>query len=217
MQTKNVINHKVILNLIQDLPRLPLPLLNNLQSRCQDPVLKHYGAGKKEIFRFGMTALFDKGFTLIELLVVVVIISVLTAIALPQYKLAVVKSQFAKIRPVVFALQQAEETYYLSNGSYTKLVDNLDLNHTCTTVFSQGDVFACDNNFFVDVLESNEPKISIYYCPNLSVTTDSWQQCWSQNKLFKYEIWLNHSNTPNTATCTSFSNLGTKFCNTLAL
>ncbi len=66
-------------------------------------------------------------FTLIELLVVVLIIGILAAVAVPQYKVAVQKAQLTKLIPLVDALYKAEEVYYLANGTYTANLSLLDL------------------------------------------------------------------------------------------
>ncbi|MGN1058385.1 MAG: type IV pilin protein [Candidatus Avelusimicrobium sp.] len=68
-----------------------------------------------------------KGFTLIEVLVVVLIIGVLASVALPQYQKAVKKTRLMRLAPLVKAMADAEEAYYLANGWYTHRASELDV------------------------------------------------------------------------------------------
>ena len=69
----------------------------------------------------------NKAFTLVELLVVVLIIGILAAIAVPQYQKATTKSRFAKLKPLINSIVQAEEVFYMTHNDYTAKFSELDI------------------------------------------------------------------------------------------
>lgn len=86
-----------------------------------------------------------KGFTLIELLVVVLIIGILSAVALPQYQKAVEKSRAMQAVIVVRSVRDAQEVYYMANGSYAPTLDLLDIEPPDDTVLKN---FQWDSSSF---------------------------------------------------------------------
>ena len=94
-----------------------------------------------------------KAFTLIELLVVVLIIGILAAVALPQYQKAVEKARLAVYMPLVRAVHDAEEVYFLANGEYTADISALDVQFstagcTITRDLATDKQYMCANGYF---------------------------------------------------------------------
>lgn len=82
-----------------------------------------------------------KGFTLMELLVIILIIGVLTAVALPQYQKAVAKSRFTQIVTAARSLYDAQQVYYMANGSYAQTLDELDVTFSARNSSRLGTVY----------------------------------------------------------------------------
>lgn len=81
-----------------------------------------------------------KGFTLIELLVVVLIISILAAIAFPQYQIAVEKTRMSEAASLLKVIARANQGYFLSTGSYAPDLSVLDIDVPGTDYNYEGQI-----------------------------------------------------------------------------
>ena len=143
-----------------------------------------------------------EGFTLIELLVVVLIIGILAAVAMPQYKTAIFKAKFSKVWIIMQNLKKAEELYYLENGTYKDNLSNglIGYSEVCK---GQAHYLGCEGGFMLDI---NSGHVALYYGPLITPGMDQ-TQAWeammkTPEELFSFRLYYAHDpNFPNQIVC----------------
>ncbi len=128
------------------------------------------------------------GFTLIELLVVVLIIGILAAIALPQYEVAVLKTRMATVLPMMKAIKEANERYYMINGFYPDDLSVLDIQLPEGKETSASHILY-DNGIYIDNLSSP------------SVGGDVIGGLWDSNGKCFIRMFYDNSPSPGVITC----------------
>lgn len=147
----------------------------------------------------------NQAFTLIELLVVVLIIGILAAVALPQYQKAVEKAHLAEAFTLLNTMIQAQESYFLANGTYAKTADELDISLPLEP-YSYGDNPRLRNNYFDFGFATDNPQ------PNIIAFAQRWEngQVGTQQNSTSpaYYVLFRIANDPNLYCTPSQTNLG---------
>ena len=108
----------------------------------------------------------SRAFTLIELLVVVLIIGILAAVAVPQYQVSVDKTRYTTMMAAVRAVKNAQELYYLANGSYsTDIHDFAGTLPASCTITSNGKATCGNFNIYLE----NKRVFSELLTPSMSL------------------------------------------------
>ncbi len=136
-----------------------------------------------------------KAFTLLELLVVVLIIGILAAIALPQYKKAVWKSRAKSMLPILRTMKNSIDIYYMTNDVYPSKLEELDIDlegysKTCSYLgptYKTGGCKANDYlNLYLNVVTVGKDSIPLFQF-NKGLYKGAGFFINSDNKLYCYE------------------------------
>ncbi len=156
----------------------------------------------------------NAGFTLIELLVVVLIIGILSAVALPQYQLAVDKSRMMTLIQMASDIRKAQEVYYMANGSYTiKLADlDVDYSSACQLLANDSSQIRCENGQLDNIHGSIQPALAQHqvraiYCPGDGTCSSS--------RIATAHVFFANSSNPNAITCDATTDRGRRLCKAL--
>lgn len=157
-----------------------------------------------------------QGFTLLELLIVILIIGVLAAIALPQYKMAVGKTKFATLKNITKSLAESVNRFYMIHDAYPESYQDLDIDFSVTqpnsgTIFYPKETHYCnfwrDNNQMAACYKYISGKLTGYYVlynggKPKDCYTNSIDETHITNKICKQETKQENGNCSSGKYCT---------------
>ncbi|MBO5911191.1 MAG: prepilin-type N-terminal cleavage/methylation domain-containing protein [Elusimicrobiaceae bacterium] len=149
-----------------------------------------------------------QAFTLIELLVVVLIIGILAAVAVPQYKMAVAKSRVTQLRVRVDALYKAAQVYKLQNGVWPTDVRDLDIDITQdVSEFKKSDRTSAEH---IAALYKDGGLCGVHVSPSGNETV------WCYNDNVTINIIRRKEQKDELKLCEGQNDLGTKICQSMS-
>ncbi len=152
-------------------------------------------------------------FTLIELLVVVLIIGILAAIALPQYRMAVAKTRYSELMIFANNIAKAQELYYLANGKYAEKFEDLDISSEIIRPGGELGFTETRGNCYLYV--NNEDTTTRYYKNRVNCRSDVTRS----GTVNLHQIYLQHSDFPGQHACigynTDLNSMANKLCKNL--
>ena len=134
-----------------------------------------------------------RGVTLMELMIVVVIVSILTAIAYPNYREFVARAKRNEAKSCLLQVATLEERFYLQNNTYTTDMTNLGFQNAANNLTDSGsyvcNVTVANANTFTAVATYQNADAEAGKCLTFNIdgrgqkTSAPAADCWTNTRL----------------------------------